>query len=249
MPPLPFNMVQVIFILLLGLLPVKGVAQIRVISVDTTLGRNQEKSLSAAMAFSMVLPGSGQYYLGSNPQLVRAYLWSDAAMWAVLLVSHMAGNSYMQSAQSYAARYAGLYPPADPDFLDVMARWRSRGGVQGQKSAPEPGEDYNHDQLRAGQAVDQFWPYGSSYSWDWGSSDDPANTQAMEEFSQLLRNYRMTRISLQVAAGALVLNRIIALAHTLRIYRATSHQGFASHVQTLPILSNGQSGAQVLVSF
>ena len=46
-----------------------------VISVDTSISRNTDKSLAAAMALSALVPGLGQNYLGER-QRVKPYIWA-----------------------------------------------------------------------------------------------------------------------------------------------------------------------------
>lgn len=221
-----------------------------VISVDSSVTRNVNKSLWGALAFSAVLPGSGQAYLGEGARM-RRFAWADAAFWMVCLGSYRVGEQQLSSARDYAVRHAGAVgAPRQADFLDVMANYRSRAGVQFQNSNPDNDEDYNQALIRAGRSVDSEYPNEPGYQWDWGSSDNPETTQRMETYNNMLRNYRISRIFYQISIGALVLNRAVAMFDVLRIYRATSASGFAkSNVQLLPVWAPGVNGAQVLVGF
>ena len=61
------------------LLVSEGFSQV-VISVDESVSKNSKKSLPLAIGASLLLPGMGQHYLGEN-SLVKAYIWTDVALW------------------------------------------------------------------------------------------------------------------------------------------------------------------------
>lgn len=220
-----------------------------VIAVDSAVSRNSSKSLLGALALSAVLPGTGQRYLGEESR-VRAFVWSDAAFWMTTVGAYFVGEQQLSSARDYAVRHAGATGASrDPDFLDVMARYRSRGGVQYQNSNPDSDEDYNQAMIRSGQATDAVYPDAVGYQWDWGSSDNPATTAHMEEYNTLLKHYRLSKIVFQVSLGALVLNRAVAMLDVLRIYRATSSTDLAHNFQIMPVFAPDRNGAQVNLSF
>ncbi len=236
--------------LLLSLLCAWGLSSAQiVISVDSMATRNKDKSLLGALAMTAVLPGSGHYYLGEKGRM-RPYVWSDAAFWMVLAGSYFVGEQQLSTARDYAVRHAGATGVSrDPDLLSVIGDYRSRGGVQYQNSSPGNDEDYNQAMLRSGQAVDVVYPYAEGYIWDWGSSDDPATGEHIDEYKRLLRHYRLSRIAFQVSMGALALNRLVAMLDVLHVYRTTSATGLASSFDVLPLLSPGRQGAQVLLAF
>jgi len=218
-----------------------------VISVDTSLSRNTGKSLPAAAAMSLVIPGMGQRYLGEASR-VRAFLWTDAAAWSAVAITWFAGDTYLRSAQGYASKYAGIvHPPKDPTFLDLMGRYRSRAGVAGQNSNPDPSEDYNMTLIRAGKAVDYEYPFDAAHTWDWGSSENPDATAHMSQYNQIMHNYRFTKISFQVALGVIVLNRLVSVLDVVRIHRATS--GAPLSFDLLPLWSPQVAGADLHVNF
>jgi len=218
-----------------------------VITVDTSLSRNVDKSLVSAAAMSLVVPGLGQRYLGESGR-VRAYLWADAAAWGAAAITWFAGDAYLRSAQGFASRHAGIVnPPKDATFLDVMGRYRSRAGVAGQNSNPDPSEDYNMTLIRAGKAVDYEYAFDAAHTWDWGSSENPEATANMDEYNQIMQNYRFTKISFQVALGVLVLNRLVSVLDVVRIHRATS--GGPLSMDIVPVWSPQVAGGNVLVTF
>lgn len=235
-------------LLLLALLSVAAPAQM-VISVDSATSRNAGRSLAGAMALSAVIPGTGQYYLGEKSRL-QGYVWTDAALWMVCAGSWFFGEQQLSSARSYAERYANASGVSrDADFLDLMGRYRSRGGVQYQNSSPDNDEDYNQAMIRSGQAIDAEYPDAPGYQWDWGASNDPATTAHMSHYKDMLSNYRLSRIFMQVSLGALALNRVVAMLDVLRIYRATSSTDLSRNFQVAPVLGPDRHGAQVFLGF
>ena len=218
-----------------------------VVAVDTSVSRNADKSLLGSAALSTLLPGSGQRYLGES-QRAKPYLWTDLGGWCTILVSWFAGESYLSSAQAYATRYAGVKnPPKDATFLDLMARYRSRSGVAGQNSNPDIAEDHDMAMLRAGKAVDSDYPSDPAHTWDWGPSDNPETTVRMGTYNDMLRNYRLSKIALQVAIGVVVLNRMVSVFDVLRIHRATSSSPLT--LDLVPNLAPQASGAELVISF
>lgn len=218
-----------------------------VIGVDSAIYQNADKSLARALAYSAVLPGMGEGYLGEHGRK-HAFIWADAMFWGTTLVAWLVGEHYMSTAQDHAVRYAGAQnPPDDLDYLQLMADYTSRSGVAGVGGSPDDDENYNQTLLRSGQEVDVQYPNTPRYSWDWGSSGNPENQIRQQEYSDLLRSYRTSRIVFQAAAGALLLNRIISMVDVLQIYRNTGMKGFAVHF--VPWTPGFRPGTQALVRF
>jgi hypothetical protein len=223
-----------------------------VISVDESIGKNSRKSLPLAIGASMLLPGMGQYYLDENA-VVKAYVWTDVALWMATLGSYFFGDRQIASARSYASRYAGISnPPSSESFLNLMADYRSRGGVSGENANPDSDEDYNQAMLRSGKAIDADYPFDEAHTWDWGSSDNPETSKHMSHYRDILRNYRISRIVFQVSIGALILNRVISVLDVMRIYRSTSSDLASSVPRRLHVFPDFRPegpGATLLFSF
>ena len=62
-----------------------------VISVDESISKNSSKSLPLAIGASLLLPGMGQYYLGEET-FVKAYIWTDVALWVATFGSYFFGE-------------------------------------------------------------------------------------------------------------------------------------------------------------
>ena len=203
-----------------------------VISVDENVSRNRDKSLWLGLGASALLPGMGELYLGEK-DMVRPFVWVDAALWITTIASYVIGDRYVSSAHDYAVRHAGLNTNSkNISLLNTVGDYRSRGGVEGQNSSPDMNEDYNQAMLRSGKKVDE--ELSNDIQWDWGSSDNPESSKHIDEFKSRMRHYRVSRIVFQVSVGALILNRVVSMLDAVRIYRATSTKSFSSRVQFEP---------------
>lgn len=218
-----------------------------IVDVDANVYKNSDKNVFYAVGSSLLLPGMGELYLGEK-QLVRPFVWTDAALWVAAISSYVIGERYITSAHNYAVRRAGLTSgKKDVSLLNAVGDYRSRGGVLGQNSSPDMNEDYNQAMLRSGKKVDD--EFDESVQWDWGSSDNPETTENIDEFKSRMRHYRVSRIFFQASIGALVLNRVVSMLDAVRIYRATSSKAFSERVQFLPEFYNDGSGLSVNVKF
>ena len=85
--------------------------------------------------------------------------------------------------------------------------------------------------------------------WDWGSSDNPETTEHIDEFKSRMRHYRLSRIVFQVSVGALLLNRVVSMLNTIRVYRATSSKAFTERMEFVPEFYEDGSGLMMNVKF
>ena len=221
-----------------------------VVSVDESVSKNSEKKWYLAMGASALLPGMGELYLGER-QFVRPFVWTDIALWFTAIGSYAIGERYLTSAHSYAVRHAGLTSNSrDVDMLNTVGDYRSRGGVAGQNSSPDMDEDYNQAMLRSGKTVDEInEDMAANIQWDWGSSDNPETSEHIDEYKSRLRHYRVSRIVFQVSVGALLLNRVVSMLNTIRVYRATSSKAFTERMEFVPEFYEDGSGLMMNVKF
>ncbi len=234
------------FLLVLLLAAASAFSQV-VVSVDESVSKNSDKSWLLAMGSSALLPGMGELYLGER-QFVRPFVWTDIALWFTAIGSYAIGERYITSAHNYAVRHAGLNSNSrNVDMLNTVGDYRSRGGVAGQNSSPDMEEDYNQAMIRSGKNIDE--DLDEDIQWDWGSSDNPETTEHIDEFKSRMRHYRVSRIVFQVSVGALLLNRVVSMLNTIRIYRATSSKSFTERLEFVPEFYEDGSGLLMNVRF
>ena len=219
----------------------------KVVSVDESVSKNSGKSWFLAVGASALLPGMGEKYLGEQ-QFVRPFVWTDIALWFAAIGSYAIGERYITSAHNYAVRHAGLTSDSrSVSMLNTVGDYRSRSGVAGQNSSPDMDEDYNQAQLRSGKKIDEDLDEG--IQWDWGSSDNPETTEHIDEFKSRMRHYRVSRIVFQVSVGALLLNRVVSMLNSIRVYRATSSKAFTERMEFVPEFYEDGSGLMLNVKF
>ncbi|MCQ2055610.1 MAG: hypothetical protein MJY82_10045 [Fibrobacter sp.] len=234
------------FILAVLLAAVTAFSQV-VISVDENVSKNSDKNVFLAVGASALLPGMGELYLGEK-DLVRPFVWTEAALWVTTIGSYFIGERYISSAHSYAVRHAGLTTSSkNVSLLNTVGDYRSRSGIAGQNSSPDMDEDYNQALIRSGKDIDE--EFDESIQWDWGSSDNPETSDHIDEFKSRMRHYRVSRIVFQVSVGALVLNRVVSILDAVRVYRKTSNKSFAEKVQFMPEFYEDGSGLNMFVKF
>ena len=218
-----------------------------VVSVDENVSKNSGKNWLLAVGASAVLPGMGELYLGEK-DFVRPFVWTDIALWFTAIGSYAIGERYITSAHGYAVRHAGLTSNSrDVSMLNAVGDYRSRSGIAGQNSSPDMDEDYNQAQIRAGKKIDE--DLNANIQWDWGSSDNPETTEHIDEYKSRLRHYRVSRIVFQVSVGALLLNRVVSMLNTIRVYRATSSKSFTERMEFVPEFYEDGSGLIMNVKF
>ena len=59
----------------------------------------------------------------------------------------------------------------------------------------------------------------------------------------------MSRIVFQVSVGALLLNRVVSMLNTIRVYRATSSKSFTERMEFVPEFYEDGSGILMNVKF
>jgi len=211
------------------------------IELDSTQARNAGKSLGLALLGSAILPGAGEAYLGED-KAARNFLLVEAGFWASLFVALQARASYLQAGRNYAAEFAGATAAGgmSPSTLETLASYRSYA------AAANRNDSYELSQVLGG-TVNGDYPIPASDAWDFGSSNTPENTAHWSEFQSVMRYYRGANIAFSFAVGALVLDRVVSLAHTLRVYRRTSGRGLSLHVN--PILGPNSSGMLLALTF
>ncbi len=210
------------------------------IEIDSTQVKNQDKSLGLALLGSAVLPGAGEAYLTENKS-ARNFLLVEAGFWAGLFVAWQARESYLQSGRNYASEFAGANAAGmSATDLENLASYRSYSEAEHRQ------DSYELSQVLSGKR-DGKYGVSSANSWDFGSSNTPENTEHWNQFQSVMRYYRSSNIAISFVVGALAMNRIVALAHTLRVYHRTSGKGLGIHID--PLIGPDFSGMRLAMAF
>ena len=213
------------------------------IELDTARGRNADRSLLGALVGSAVLPGVGEAYLGEN-RSAKSFLLAEAGFWAGFFIAWQARDSHLQSARNYASQYAGADAAGQgPGYLERLATYRSYREKEHRQ------DSYELSQVLAGKDVAEM------PDWDFGSSGTPENTEHWRDYQSIMRHYRGAKVAMSFAVGAMALNRVASVAHTLRVYRRTSGKGLTAAapppypVAFIPEFGMDGSGMRMTVNF
>ncbi len=210
------------------------------VAVDSTRLQNRDRSLGLALLGSALLPGAGEAYLRQKNS-AEAFLLTEIGFWSALFVAWQARDSYLQSARNYAEEYAGANAAGQGEtYLNLLATYRSYA------EAAHRQDSYELSQVLSGVTSGNY-AVPPSEAWDFGSSNTPANTAHWHEFQSILNHYRGAKIALSFAVGGLILNRVVSLAHTLRLYRRTSGKGLSFRID--PEIGPEMGGFLVSTSF
>ncbi len=209
-----------------------------VIEVDQRQSKNAGKSLPLAMVCSAILPGSGEFYLEDNGP-GKVFLLVEAGFWASLYIAFLTQDSYLQSSRNYASEFSGIdASDKSVSFLNTMASYRSYQERQHRQ------DSYELAQILSGKRDrDYAIPMVAENDWDFGSSTNPQNTRNWKTFQSTLRYYRSSKVAVSFAVGALALNRLASLAHTLNVFKRTSAKGLG--LQVTPEFGPDYAGARL----
>jgi hypothetical protein len=211
------------------------------IEVDSSQTKNRDKSLGLALLGSALLPGTGEVYLGESGA-ARNFLMVEAGFWAGIFIAWQMQQSYLQSGRNYASEFAGAGASnMSASYLETLASYRSYAEAEHRQ------DSYELNQVLSGNRDGNYSLPAQGNTWDFGSSNTPENTSHWHEFQSVMRYYRGANVAISFAVGALALNRVVALAHTLRVYRRTSGKGLGLHFD--PLIGPDFSGMRVALKF
>ena len=211
------------------------------IEVDSTQKINENKSLGIALLGSAVLPGAGEAYLREEKS-ARNFLLVEAGFWSALFIAWEARAGYLQSGRNYASEFAGADASGkSAAYLENLASYRSYA------EAAHRQDSYEIAQVISNQRDGNYALASAGNTWDFGSSNTPENTSHWKSFQSVMRYYRGANVAISFAVGALALNRVASMAHTLRVYHRTSGKGLSLRFD--PLIGPDLSGMRVALRF
>jgi hypothetical protein len=206
---------------------------------------DSRKSLGAALGLSLLLPGSGEAYLG-NKFRQKVFISTELTAWLLTGTAYVLREQYKSTAHAYAIRWAGATgAPKNLEYMERMETFRSRNGVENQPNALGEFDNYNLYMERNELAIDNEYPNEKPYLWDWGTSDDSENTRRWNRYGEILSKYRRAEIALKASVGALILNRVISAISVVQLYKSNSLR----NLQAVPLILGERPGVLVMVGF
>jgi len=118
-------------------------------------GEWEPPSKSKAFLFSLILPGSGEYYAGSRT-MAKIFFSTEVMLWATYFSFRAYGNMKKDDYIRYAIVHAGI-DQSDKDY-DYYVNIENYDNLR----------DYNSARLQQ-RRVDEVYPDNDYYYWQWDS--------------------------------------------------------------------------------
>ncbi len=175
---------------------------ILVLSVFASQAAAEGKSLSRAVLYSLLLPGTGELYMGYNTR-AKATLGAEAGIWTGFVYFRYQGGMRKDSYRELANVNAGVEGERDEDYYQAIAYYISS-------------EDFNVDILREARFYYPdsrelqlgYWEangYFDDDAWEWKSA------AAMEDYCNVRTESRKSYRRATLMLGFAVLNRMVSV--------------------------------------
>jgi hypothetical protein len=168
----------------------------KVFSMQEPQSEKPRKSVLVAIAYSLILPGLGEYY-ADNLGTGKYFMGADAGLWLTYGGFRMYGNWLKDDAKTLAVERASANFDGKDDKFEVNIG--NFSDVLG----------YNEAKLR-NREYDLLYDAKSTFAWQWGSDSDRLH------YKDLRNRGESTLRSSQFVLGALVLNRVISAISAAR---------------------------------
>ena len=175
----------------------------------TVVLKKHKKSARKAFFLSLLVPGSGEYYVG-NKKYTKGFVAAEAVIWSAALFNKYKGDMWRRDYIAYAAQQAGSNPGRTDDFYyQNVYEWPNSYW-------------YNEDQWRQAIALYPYDPaaqqayvadklYSAEDSWEW---NDEGQWNYYKGLRVKSRN-ALHRISYSV--GASLLNHMLSAINAARL--------------------------------
>ena len=162
-------------------------------------------SKAGAFLFSLILPGSGEYYAGSR-KMAAIFLGSEAMLWSVFFAFRTYGNWKEDDYQKLAVAHAGVDAwGKDYDYYIAVENYDTI-------------YEYNQAKLKERNLRDMY-PEDEAHHWDWDSET------SRKRFKELrIASDGAFRNAIYVV-GVIVVNHIVSGIDALRLARKAEGSG------------------------
>jgi hypothetical protein len=173
-----------------------------VVTAFTARVQAEEKSLSRAMLYSLLLPGTGELYMGHKTQ-GKIHLGAEAVIWGGFIYFQYQGGLREDTYKELAQINAGVMGEKDDDYYQAIAYYISN-------------EDFNVDILREARFYYpesrelqlEYWEqngYFGNDAWEWISYS------AMNDYYNVRTESRKSYRRSTLMIGFAVLNRMVSV--------------------------------------
>ena len=162
---------------------------------------DNQRSIAAAMAASLVLPGAGHHYMDKPKHAFGYFAFDLASVFGAVVLNSLA-NGREKNARSFASAMAGIEKAPSGE-----AYWRHVGAFM-------DAAQYNEViELSRGSSDDQYLDERSWWRW--------ADESHQEEYNDIRQRARDFRVASSFFIGGLVANRIVSTID-LMVFRKKS---------------------------
>jgi hypothetical protein len=158
------------------------------------------KSMTKAAFLSLLLPGAGEIYAGSQTK-GKIFLSVEASFWAGFFGFHTYGSWLKRDYKIYAASHAGVnLSGKSDDFFDDLAFYYSR-------------DEYNQFALLYHREDVKPYPENDFWNWEWNSSNSKSYYRDLKNRSKTAYRKALYMVGLSVV------NRIVSVIDAMRTVR------------------------------
>ena len=173
------------------------------------------KNRSLAITMSLVLPGSGNLYMGDKQSAVY-HLGAEALIISGVFLTNEYHKSYIDNALKYANIYSGAAYRTDNDYLSGLEWYMTNDDYN--EHVREDARAMYPDNLEQQKTYIAEHSVPDSLGWSWRNNDD------MNRFATLMENSRKIKIATWAIASGLIINRIISAFITMPANKSVSIQ-------------------------
>ncbi|MGB2698129.1 MAG: hypothetical protein WBD28_09780 [Candidatus Zixiibacteriota bacterium] len=160
----------------------------------------QKKSLSKAIFLSLLVPGGGEFYVGSNTR-ARIFLGVEASLWASFFGFRTYGAWTKEDYKSYAAVHAGVDLRGKSEgFFEDVNFYVSR-------------DEYNQLARLYQREEAEIYPESDFWNWYWSSPESQRYYRKLRNRSEAA--YRKALFMLALSG----VNRVLSAIDTIREVR------------------------------
>ncbi len=164
------------------------------------------KNKPLAITMSLILPGSGNLYMGDRESAIY-HFGAEALIVSGILLTNNYHNSYIDNALKYANMHSGAAYRNDNDYLTGL-EWYMNNNDYNERIREDARSMYP-DNLEQQKTYIAEHSIPDSLGWSWQSTDN------MDTFAKLMENSRKIKIATYAIAAGFVINRIVSAFITM----------------------------------
>jgi hypothetical protein len=198
----------------------------------------RNKSIGKALLLSLVLPGTGQQYLGSHKR-ARTMWVAEGAIWTTYALFTVQGNNREDKYKEMAGMFAGVTGDRDDDYYAALAYYTTN-------------YEYNIDVKREARYIYPYEPalqdqyvldngYFGDDAWEWDSIERQLEYKSTRTASK--ESHRRATLTV----GFAVLNRMVSMIDVYLTFKLSDDERLSS-IPRLMVDQKDTEGFRVYLS-